>query len=89
MSSLTDYEDSIAEDAMGAFGFRIKVGDIVPVMPEELELNSLLPSLTNLTISLKQKLEKSTISSEFSGIISILDDMIHDLNKGKYLETIK
>lgn len=90
MSDLTDYEDSIAEEAMGIFGVRVKVGDIVPEIPEGKELKSILASLTNDTLTLLASLEpeegKTNIPS--GGIPSILEDIIHDLNKSKYLETL-
>ena len=90
MSMLADYEDSIAEEAMGIFGVRVKVGDIVPAMPEGRDLKSILKSLTDDTLTLLASLEPSegepTIPS--GGIPSVLEDIIHDLNKSKYLETL-
>lgn len=90
MSDLTDYEDSIAEEAMGIFGVRVKVGDIVPALPEGKDLKTLLGTLTNDTLTLLASLEpepgKTSIPS--GGIPSILEDIIHDLNKSKYLETL-
>ncbi len=90
MSDLTDYEDSIAEEAMGIFGVRVKVGDVVPEIPEAKDLKSLLSALSNDTLTLLASLEpemgKTNIPS--GGIPSILEDIIHDLNKSKYLETL-
>jgi hypothetical protein len=88
MSSLTSFEDEIAEAAMGVFGFRISVGDVVPILPEEVEVDPIIASLRNLTISLKQVLTKSTIESEFHGINAILDDIMKCLDKGRYLKTL-
>lgn len=90
MSDLVDYEDSIAEEAMGIFGVRVKVGDIIPELPKEQDLKSVLNALTNDTLTLLASLEpeagKTSIPS--GGIPSILEDIIHDLNKSKYLETL-
>ena len=90
MSMLADYEDSIAEEAMGIFGVRVKVGDIVPAMPEGKDLKSILRSLTDDTLTLLASLEPSEgeTSIPSGGIPSILEDIMHDLNKSKYLETL-
>ena len=81
MSELTDYEDSIAEESMGIFGVRIKVGDIVPVMPKPLLVN-----LNSDTLTLLASLENE--DSIFGGIPSILEDILHDVNSSRYLETL-
>ena len=90
MSMLADYEDSIAEEAMGIFGIRVKVGDIVPEIPEGRDIKSILTSLTNDTLTLLASLEPSEgeTSTLSGGIPSILEDIMHDLNKSKYLETL-
>ena len=90
MSMLADYEDSIAEEAMGIFGIRLKVGDIVPEIPEGRDIKSILTSLTNDTLTLLASLEPSEgeTSTLSGGIPSILEDIMHDLNKSKYLETL-
>ena len=90
MSMLADYEDSIAEEAMGIFGIRVKVGDIVPEIPEGRDIKSILTSVTNDTLTLLASLEPSEgeTSIPSGGIPSILEDIIHDLNKSKYLETL-
>lgn len=90
MSMLADYEDSIAEEAMGIFGIRVKVGDIVPEIPEGRDIKSILTSVTNDTLTLLASLEPSDgeTSIPSGGIPSILEDILHDLNKSKYLETL-
>ena len=90
MSMLADYEDSIAEEAMGIFGIRVKVGDIVPEIPEGRDIKSILTSVTNDTLTLLASLEPSEgeTSIPSGGIPSILEDILHDLNKSKYLETL-
>ena len=90
MSMLADYEDSIAEEAMGIFGIRVKVGDIVPEIPEGRDIKSILTSVTNDTLILLASLESSEgeTSIPSGGIPSILEDILHDLNKSKYLETL-
>ena len=86
MSELTDYEDSIAEESMGIFGIRIKVGDIVPVMPEAVDTKTLLVNLNSDTLTLLASLENE--DSIFGGIPSILEDILHDVNSSRYLETL-
>lgn len=86
MSDLTDYEDSVAEETMGILGFRIKVGSIIPVIPEVSDLKSLLTSLISDTLTLRACVEDD---KNFAGIVSILDDIEHDINKSKYLETFE
>ena len=90
MSMLADYEDSIAEEAMGIFGIRVKVGDIVPEIPAGRDIKPILTSLTNDTLTLLASLEPSEgeTSTLSGGIPSILEDIMHDLNKSKYLETL-
>ena len=90
MSMLADYEDSIAEEAMGIFGIRVKVGDIVPEIPEGRDIKSILTSVTNDTLTLLASLEPSEDETSIpsGGIPSILEDILHDLNKSKYLETL-
>ena len=86
MSELTDYEDSIAEESMGIFGVRIKVGDIVPVMPKSVDTKTLLVNLNSDTLTLLASLENE--DSIFGGIPSILEDILHDVNSSRYLETL-
>lgn len=91
MTDLVDYEDSIAEEAMGLFGVRIKVGDIVPEMPSGKTIKELLTNLTANTLTLLASFEGETegkVGLPGGGIPSILEDILHDLNKSKYLETL-
>ena len=86
IAQLEDYEDTIAEDLMGICGFRIHVGEILPIMPESTDSTTLFKEIHKQTIALIVSLEGMV---EFTGIINTLEDMAHELGKGEYLETMK
>lgn len=85
MGILTEHEDSVAEVCMGVLGIRIKVGQVVPILPDANELRSLLDVALENAVDLKTKVEDNKL---FSGLTNILDDCIQELSKGKYLETL-
>ena len=85
IGELTSHEDAVGEISMGVLGIRIKVGQVVPTMPEETDLKSLLQAAVNSAIELKNKVEDDIA---FSGLTNLLDDCIQELSKGKYLETL-
>ena len=85
MGILTEHEDNVAEVCMGVLGIRIKVGQVVPILPEANELKPLLDAALEDAVDLKTKVEDNDL---FSGLTNILDDCIQELSKGKYLETL-
>lgn len=82
MAELHDKSDEIAEDAQGMFG-RIEIGQLKPTEPAEKDLIPMLRALRTICMSAKEK----WTDKRFSGISSILDDLIHDANKWTYLAT--
>lgn len=85
ISELTSHEDAVAEVAMGVLGIRIKVGQVIPTLPEETDLKSLLFAAVNNAIELKSKIEDNP---QFAGLSNLLDDCVQELSKGRYLETL-
>lgn len=83
MSDLEDYEDEIAEDAQGLYG-QIKIGMLVPILPEATDLQSMLVALRKDTAFLLKVLKEI----KFTGIVNILEEMVHKINQWIYLERI-
>ena len=86
IKSLEDFEDNIAEDLMGVFDFRIEVGAIVPTMTNQVELIPLLNELYDHLVSICASVEND---KRFGGIVNEIEDLMHDVNKWKYLATFK
>lgn len=86
IESLENCEDNIAEDFMGLINYRIKVGTVVPRMPESTELTDLISEAIEMT-----KVLSCAISDDerYAGLLSELDELIHYLNKAKYLSTMQ
>lgn len=82
MEDLETYEDSIAEDFMGIVGYRIQVGAVVPKLPKATEIKALIDEILSCSLALKNKLENLPV---WTGIVNLIDDCIHMLNKSKYL----
>ena len=53
IEELEKTEDAIAENLMGVCGFRIKVGQICPIMTQQTDLKSVLAELDEKTIELE------------------------------------
>ena len=85
MNTLVNIEDDIAEDLQGFLGIRIGVGAVSPVMPEAKDIKSLLETIKQETLSLREAIDGVP---DFVGIVSMLDDLVHSMNKSLYLETL-
>lgn len=83
--SVLGYEDSLAESIMGYANVRYGIGDLKTMLPSSKSLSEMLNELESDTITFKGKLE----DKKHAGIINILDDLLTDINKWKYLETFK
>lgn len=88
MSILTSHEDEVAEVTMGLLGIRIKVGQVVPELPQETDLRQLLNNILNAAVDLKMQLEDKQGKPIYAGLVASLDDCIQEISKGKYLETL-
>lgn len=85
MNTLVNIEDDIAEDLQGFLGIRIGVGAVSPVMPEAKDIKGLLETIKQETLSLRETIDGVP---DFVGIVSMLDDLVHSMNKSLYLETL-
>lgn len=82
MDDLESYEDSIAEDFMGIIGYRIQVGAVVPKMPRATEIKALIDEIVADSLYVRVKISELP---RWSGIVSLIDDCVHNMNKSKYL----
>ena len=82
IDDLESYEDSIAEDFMGIVGYRIQVGAVVPRLPKSTEIKALIDEIVNDSLALKGKISALL---RYAGILNLIDDCVHTLNKSKYL----
>ena len=85
-SKLCEIEDEIAEDMMGYLGTRITIGEVTPIMPKSTDLKDLIEEIEECALNLEASVENDR---KMKGVVSIIDDLVHELNKSKYLETMK
>lgn len=85
IEKLSEYEDDIAEDYMGLIGIRLKPGSIVPDIPESFDTIEVCNIIISAAIELKASVDDDTA---YYGICNIIDDMVHYLNKCKYLASM-
>lgn len=83
MKELEEYEDEIAEDAQGLYG-QFEIGVLNPILPEAVDFDSMLVELRKDTAHLL----KSLGEIKFTGIVNILEEMVHKLNQWIYLTRI-
>lgn len=83
---LDELQDSIAEDMQGFYGMRLKVGDLIPTDSKLESLPDIIKVVLNETIVLKASIVDI---DGLDGIVSILDSAMHDLNVGRYLESME
>ena len=83
--AILEYEDKLAENAMGALSTKIDVGELKTLLPNAKDLSGLLAELENDLFDFKGKLGDDR---KFNGLQNILDDFSEDINKWKYLETL-
>lgn len=81
---IVKFQDEIAEDMMGFLGIRLKPGDIEPDDVECEDIKCLLETLREDVLTLRASVEEEAVCY---GLVSILDDMVHFVNKSLYLET--
>jgi DNA-binding ferritin-like protein len=82
-SELLEFDDEIMEDAQSIFEV-INVGEIKPVLPKETEIEDLLQAIRGTLAEAKEKLKGKL----YTGIINVIDDFWHTVNKTIYLVQI-
>lgn len=82
---LYELEDRFAECAMGIEGKKVKIGQLMPMLPNAENIMPMLRELEEETISMKKKLD----DNKEGGLINIMDDLLEMTNKYKYRCTQK
>lgn len=82
--AVLEYEDGIAEYTMGRYNTRFGVGDLKTMLPAAKTLEAALKELEDDTVALK---EKAGDEIRLSGLHNILDELMSDISKWKYLKT--
>ena len=77
---LLEFDDEVMEDAQAIFG-RIKVGMIQPVLPKATNFKDLLIEIRADLVKAKDILSEKM----YTGIINVVDDFFHTVNKNIYL----
>lgn len=80
---LQEFDDTIMEDAQSIFGI-IQPGMIQPVLPEEMDIDSLLRGIRGMLAEMKDNLQEKL----YTGIINTVDEFWSTINKTIYLVTI-
>lgn len=77
---LLEFDDEVMEDAQAIFG-RFKVGMIQPVLPKATNFKDLLIEIRADLVKTKDTLTEKM----YTGIINVVDDFFHTVNKNIYL----
>ena len=80
---LLKFDDEIMEDAQAIFG-RIEVGMIQPTLPKSTSFGDLLNEIRADLVKIKNTLTEKM----YTGIINVVDDFFHTVNKNIYLNNI-
>lgn len=83
-SAVLEYEDRMAEVAMGCLNMRFGINDLKTLIPDSKNLKSVLSELKNDIISLRDEMGDD---NKYNGLNNIIDDFIEDVDKWQYLET--
>ena len=75
-----EFDDEVMEDAQAIFG-RIEVGMIQPVLPKSTSFKDLLIEIRADLVKTKDTLTEKM----YTGIINVIDDFFHTVNKNIYL----
>ena len=81
---IMSFEDEITEAFMGVCGFKVKVGQIVPIIPEASEHDDIIDYLSMQTLGIIKVLINDY---RFLGVTHKLEDLYFELNKFRYLAT--
>lgn len=80
---LLKFDDEVMEDAQAIFG-RIGVGMIQPILPKAKNFEDLLIEIRADLVKIKDTLTEKM----YTGIINVVDDFFHTVNKTIYLNNI-
>ena len=80
---LLEFDDEVMEDAQAIFG-RIGVGMIQPILPKAKNFEDLLMEIRADLVKIKDTLTEKM----YTGIINVVDDFFHTVNKTIYLNNI-
>ena len=80
---LLKFDDEVMEDAQAIFG-RIGVGMIQPILPKAKNFEDLLMEIRADLVKIKDTLTEKM----YTGIINVVDDFFHTVNKTIYLNNI-
>lgn len=80
---LLEFDDEVMEDAQAIFG-RIGVGMIQPILPKAKNFEDLLIEIRADLVKIKDTLTEKM----YTGIINVVDDFFHTVNKTIYLNNI-
>lgn len=86
MYILDTLQDEIAEDMQGFFKYRIKIGDLTPIESHLLTIEDIINDILGNTITLKASILNT---KGLDGIVSLLDNFMHQVNKLGYLENME
>ena len=81
-----EFEDRIAEEAMGKLNTRINVGELKTLMPDAKELGPMLTELENDIIKLMNEIGDAPT---YCGMINILEEFMEKVSTWNYLRTLK
>lgn len=85
-SSVLDFEDKMAENIMGFLGEKFHTGELKTMLPEADNIKSLLDEMENDIASFVEEIGDDR---KLGGIHNIIDDFLEDINKWKYLATVR
>lgn len=85
-SSVLDFEDKMAENIMGSLGEKFHTGELKTMLPEADNIKSLLDEMENDIASFVEEIGDDR---KLGGIHNIIDDFLEDINKWKYLATLR
>lgn len=83
--AVLEYQDKIAECAMGSTGIKFKIGDLKALLPEAKDTKGMLDELEHDVLNYKHIVGEDLKASAFH---NILDDFLTDIYKWKYLATL-
>lgn len=80
-----EFEDRIAEVAMGRLNLRFGIGDLTTLMPESKTLDSMLKELEGDVLKFKEEIGDD---NKISGMHNVLDEFLEKICTWNYLKTL-